>query len=492
VPRGLALVAGALPLVAFPEPGLWWFAWIALVPWLLLMRAAPSPREAGVRSWCAGIGFLLATHWWLVSYLSLFAVPLFAAFGLLWLPWGRIAWRVLSARPGPGRAGAALIVVPSGWVVIELVRSWEHLGGTWAALGASQWNQPATLATAALGGAWLVSWLVVATNVAVVLVATGAMITSRVIALLGAAAAVASGPVYHVARAEPAEQGTARIALVQSGLGDHRDERLDQAVAVTRRLPRRDVDLAVWGESSVKFDLERRPDVVDRLRDLAREVDAPLLVNLDARRHDDRISKSAVLVTSGGTAGRYDKSRLVPFGEYVPLRFLFGWVPGLTEAADEDRRRGDDVEVLRAEGIVVGPLISFELGFPDLGRALARRGADIVIVQSMTSSFQGTWAPEQHASRATVRAVEIGRPVVHVGLTGVSAAFDTRGDRLAWMGTARRGATVITVPLATERTLYDRWGDWVAWASVAIALVTVGAMLLVSSGDRGGRLRSRE
>jgi apolipoprotein N-acyltransferase len=384
-------------------------------------------------------------------------------------------------------------VVPSGWVVIELVRSWEHLGGTWGALGASQWSQPVTLAPAALGGAWLVSWLVVATNVAVVLVASDrVVIATRLVALVVVAACIALGPLYHTVRADPPETETARIALVQSGLGEGRADRLDQAVAATRRLSRRDLDLVVWGESSVKFDLERQPDLVHRLRELAREVGAPLLVNLDARRRDDGIYKSAVLVTSGGVAGRYDKSRLVPFGEYVPLRFLFGWVPGLTEAADEDRRRGDDVTVLRSGDLALGPLVSFELGFPDLGRALARRGAAVVVAQSMTSSFQGTWAPEQHASRAAVRAVETGRPVVHAALTGVSAAFDARGERLAWLGTARRGAAVVTVPLATGRTLYDRWGDWVAWASLGIVLVTFAAMLLVRSGDRIGRLRSRE
>jgi apolipoprotein N-acyltransferase len=467
-----ALVAGALPVLAFPQPALWWLAWVALVPWLLLLRTAPDGGEAAWRGWLGGAGFVVALYSWLLSYVGPFGLVVFPLFGALWAPWGWLVWRC--------RGLAALALVPSGWIVIELVRSWHPLGGPWGLLGESQWNSRPTVAAAALGGVWLVGWLVVAVNVAVTTAFIASRTRTRAIAVAGALAALFAGPLWYAVRTDPPARGALRVALVQSGLGDDRTDRFDQAVDATRSLDDEQVDLVVWGESSVGFDLERRDDLLERLTALSAEVGADLLVNVDARRAGGEILKSAVLVTPAGIAGRYDKTRLVPFGEYIPLRPLLGWVASLTEAADEDRRRGDGPVVLHTGSADVGPLVSFELGFPDLARAVANRGADVITVQSMTSSFQSTWAPEQHAARAAVRAVETGRPVVNVAVTGVSAAFDGRGRELAWMGTSERCVAVATIALSTERTPFDRWGPWLPVMSV-LALLVGGALQLRSA-----------
>ena len=185
----------------------------------------------------------------------------------------------------------------------------------------------------------------------------------------------------------------------------------------------------VWGESSVGVDLTSHPDTVARLVELRRQVGADLLVNVDARAADGGIYKSSVLIGPAGVRGSYAKTRLVPFGEYVPLRSLLGWATRHTKAAGEDRRRGDGPVVLHTESLTVGPLISFETTFSDLPRRLVRLGADLLAYQSSTSSYQGSWAQPQLASMAAVHAVEVGHPAVHAGLSGVSSAFDARGRR---------------------------------------------------------------
>ena len=112
---------------------------------------------------------MLVTQYWLWPS----AGPLLAVYaigiGALWLPWGWVAHRLLNGEV-TAQTGAitAVAVLPSAWVIAEAVRSWDRLGGPWALLGASQWNQPATLAPASIGGVWLVSFLVVAVNTAVV------------------------------------------------------------------------------------------------------------------------------------------------------------------------------------------------------------------------------------------------------------------------------------------------------------------------------------
>jgi apolipoprotein N-acyltransferase len=134
---------------------------------------------------------------------------------------------------------------------------------------------------------------------------------------------------------------------------------------------------------------------------------------------------------------------------------------------------------MSANGVTFGPLICFESTFPDQGRAAVNRGARVLVYQSSTSTFQDSWAPPQHASLAAVRAAETGRPTVQAALTGVSAAFDAQGRRLAWADIDRRGFTMVTlgVPPSGSRTPYDRFGDYVAYLSVLIGAATALAAI---------------
>ncbi|MER5310595.1 apolipoprotein N-acyltransferase [Streptomyces sp. NPDC002773] len=478
----LAVACGALPAFAFPAPGLWWWAYLALVPWLLLIRTAPGARRAGLDGWLGGVGFVLAVHHWLLPSLHVFLLPLAALLGLLWVPWGWLVRSLLGGVPSPARAAAALLAVPSGWLLIELVRSWEGLGGPWGLLGASQWEVPAALRLASVGGIWLVSLLVVAVNTAVVLLVAAPGPRTAGVAGFAACALVAGTAAWGVGA--PAESGTVRVALVQPGVfggPDGPERRLARAEELTRTLAGQRLDLVVWGESGVGVDPAGRPELAARLTALARTVDAPLLVNVDARRADrPGIFKSAVLVTPTGLTGeRYDKMRLVPFGEYVPAREVLGWVTSVGKAAQEDRRRGTAPVVMTlpgpdgTRGLRVGPLICFESAFPDMSRRLVKDGAGLLVVQSATSTFQESWAPAQHASLAALRAAETGRPVVHATLTGVSAAYGPDGRRIGpVLGTDASAVAVRELPLSGTATGYVRWGDWPLYG----ALVVVGAV----------------
>ncbi|MFP3989893.1 apolipoprotein N-acyltransferase [Streptomyces sp. E11-3] len=475
-----ALVGGALPALAFPAPSWWWFAYVALVPWMLLAASAPTGRRAALDGWLGGVGFMLAAHHWLLPNLHVFTVLIAALLGLLWAPWGWLVRHLLGGRPARGRAAAALVVLPSAWLIVELVRSWEGLGGPWGLLGSSQWQVEPALRLASVGGVWLVSLLIVAVNTAVTaLIAVPGARTPAVAGICAAALATAAVWLWSP-RPRPADP--VRIALVQPGIvngaGDG-DKRFAREEALTRTLSGQDTDLVVWGESSVGHDLADRPDLAERLAALSREVGAPILVNVDARRSDrPGIFKSSVLVgPEGPTVQRYDKMRLVPFGEYVPARSLLGWATSVGKAADEDRRRGQAQVLLDvADGLRVGPLVCFESAFPDMSRQLTRDGAQVLVAQSATSTFQGSWAPEQHASLAALRAAENGRPMVHATLTGVSAVYGPSGERIGdRLGTDARVAAVYEVPLASGSTLYVRLGDWPVYGALAVLAVLCAA-----------------
>jgi apolipoprotein N-acyltransferase len=472
-----AWAAGALPALAFPAPSCWWLAWFGVVPLLLLVRAAPMPADGAVRAWCGAGGFVLTTQYWLVTSIGPLLAVLAVGLGALWLPWGWFAHRLLSVPVTAGRTVTALVVLPSAWVAAEAVRSWPSLGGPWASLGESQWNQPVTLASAALGGVWLTSFLLVATNTAIAGVIVHRDVLGRLVALVCAVACAGLGPAWYLLGPAPAGGPSVRVALVQPG--DIADAGAREAASemLTATVAGQRPDLVVWGESSVAQDLTSHPEVLARLADLSRQVAADLLVNVDARAPSGGIYKSAVLVGGHGELGIYRKTRLVPFGEYVPLRPLFGWIARHSKAAAEDRQRGTGPVVLHADALDsldIGPLISYETTFSDLARREAQLGAKLLVYQSSTSTFQGTWAQPQLAGQPAVHAVEVGLPAVHVGLSGDSSAFDAQGRRLVWCPSDYRGVTVVNVPLGSSTTPYQRFGDWVPVTAFVILGGVVG------------------
>jgi apolipoprotein N-acyltransferase len=483
VARVLALLVGGLPVLAFPEPSWWWFGYGCLIPLLAVIRAARDAREAALRGWLGGIGFILAVHHWLLPSLLVFLPVVAIVVGALWLPWGLATWHLLHPPVTPRRAAGALVVLPCAWLTVETIRSWAALGGPWGLLGASQWQVEPTRALAALGGVWLVSLAVVAVNTGLaLLVLAGITPSARLVGVAGVGAVAAATLTWWAASpvpiAQATAQATARVAVVQPGLVRGADPRFDRGEALTRELAGQRLDLVIWGESGVGLDRTARPDVDQRLVELSRIVEAPLLVNVDARQPGRGIRKTALLVGPGGPVASYDKTRLVPFGEYVPLRPLFAWAVRL-RAAPVDRERGDRLVVMDAGGLRVGPLVCFESAFPDLSRRLVAGGAQLLVYQSSTSTFQQSWAPEQHAALAALRATESGRPVVHATLTGVSAAYHAGGRAaVRTLGTDQAGTLVVGLPLAAGRTPYETVGETVPALAVAVT---------VSAGRRAGR-----
>jgi apolipoprotein N-acyltransferase len=496
--RWAALAAGAaVSLLAFPAPDLSLVAWFGLVPGLLIIRRSPSAREAAVRGWWLGCGYIVAAMYWLWPEIGPAVVLVAAVFGVLQTPFGLSAWALLRPPLTTGRALAALVVVPSCWLLAEWGRSWQALGGPWAVLGASQWQHPAVLALASVGGVWLVSWVLVASNVAIVIVLTARRWTARAASVVVAAAVIAAGPVVFALTAPAPVTGAATIALVQPGVVNSDLARVDTSQRLTASLLRArkgaEPDLVVWGESSVAYHLESDQSLLHSIERLSATARTQLLVNQDSV-HGGQKSKVAVLVGANGIAGTYTKTRLVPFGEYIPFRGALSWLTDISRAAPVNMVPGNGAHVLTVtepdgKPLVIGPLICFESAFPDMSRVDTDHGAQIIVYQTSDSTFQGTWALEQHAALDALRAAETGRPVVQAALTGDSDAFDSRGRQLAWMSQTQRGVITVrlSLPATSSRTIYDQLGDYVPWTATGVAAVAALAALWRLRRRRAGK-----
>jgi len=506
-PRRLILLAGALPILAFPAPNVEFLAWFGLVPGLLLIVRSPTAREGGIRAWWLGAGYLIAALYWMAPEIGPGVLLVGAVFGVLWVPFGVAAARLLRPPVTGPRALAALVVVPSCWLLTEWLRSWQALGGPWAVYGVSQWRHPAVLALAAVGGVWLVSFALVMANVAIVVVLVsvpglgpGWRPGPAALGAAAALAAVLAGPLVFALIPVGSVARQATVAMVQPGMINDSSLRAHASEALTAELSRGGTlggvrpDLIIWGESSIAEDitLPKNHGLLSQLEALSARDGVDILVSQDATPPGRGHEKWAVLVSPSGIKGIYVKTRLVPFGEYIPFRQQLGWLTRISKAAQSNMIPGAGAHLLdpadrAGEPLPIGVLICFESAFPDMSRVDADTGAQLIVYQSATSTFQGTWGPDQHASLGAVRAAETGRPVVQAALTGDTVAFDARGRLLAWMGQSSHGVVTVglDLPAASARTPYDRFGDYVPWAATGIVILAALVMFANSRGFPG-------
>lgn len=474
-PRALAgcLLSGVALSLAFPEPSLAPVAWIAIAPLLVIASAAP-PRRGFTMAFVFGLGFFSMLLLWVsaVGWIAwgLLVVMEALIFGLFGLGWSLVtrsnrAWWVV--------AGPAL------WVVVELVREYVPVVGfPWGQLAQGQVATLWMLPTAGIGGAKVVSYVVVAINVFVALawLDRGAL---RLGFGLGGAVLLALGPL--VGLLEPHTDTSTqplKVAIVQGNAGagvQAEDERarVDRHLALTRDIASEDVDLVVWPESSVGIDPTLDAGIAGKIRAAAVAADAPMIVGANLEAGNDRYKVMTLLLDrTGEIVDRYQKTHLVPFGEYVPARSLIGGLPPLQQVP-RDAVAGNDVRNFDVEGTRVTTVISFEGDFGPLVRDRIEAGGRVLVVATNTSTWGRSWASAQHVAMSQVRAAENGVPVVHGALSGISAMISADGRVLAETPLYEEATLVAEVAPSDSVTFYARTGEWFPVLCLAITITAL-------------------
>lgn len=503
----LAAGAGLAILLAHPPVGWWWTTFLA--PGLLLgaldldARAASDGRaRAGRLGALTGLVAFAPMISWLIAPAGV------VGWGLLTLV--QVAWMALLAvliRPALHSPWLALVTAVA-WTGIDAWRSIVPLNGFgWGALSYAHVDGSWLLPTARLVGGRGITLLVVLIGAAAYTAARATWRGVRADPDRDVEQAVAGARVHFgllvggllisvLATIEPPEPvGTLDVLVVQGNDIRHWEQPVADA-PLTITTAQRDLtleaidaggrpELTVWPESSIDRDpTTERGAPLAALVDEAAAAAGTLIAGASLDGPDPQTQRliAAVQFQDGFTeVDRYIKRRLVPFGEFVPLRRWLDWFPPL-EQVPRDAQPGQGPQTLTLpDGTPVAMAICFETLFTEVVRSNVRgeeQPAQLLLTVTNDASFRDSAEPDQHLAQSQLRAVETGRWVVHGALSGASAFVDPDGQLHERTELFTRDTLRRQVPLVAGSTPYLVIGDVVGWITRGIAVVLLGGVVL--------------
>ena len=466
--------------MAFPKTDLWPLAWIGLVP-LLRALDGQTPLRAFARAYLCGILFFSGTLYWLIHVtlpgMVLLVAYLAVYFGLFGLGYNFFARRNASWK---------LFAIASFWTLLEYIRANFLTGFGWSSLGQSQSGNIFVIQIAELTGTYGVTFLIVLINCFLKEVPEivgkrrpfrknafkpSLFVPVIVLALVSGYGAVRLA-VLRRAESRPAPQ--ASIAVIQANIPQPMKwyepawpDIMARYKILTEVAAEEKPDLIIWPETSYPGILWEDEELFDELQKFVARLGVPLLVGSIV--HDDgHYYNTAILLSKDGEILRqYKKIHLVPFGEYVPLRFLFPFLAHIVPIADFTT--GAEYTVFEMPGgdarRSFSVLICFEDTLGGLARQFVRQGAGILVNITNDAWFHDTKAPFMHAQAAVFRAVENRRALVRAANTGVSCFIDASGRVTKALAdehgkkTYVPGYAIAKLRFEGQKTFYTRYGD---------------------------------
>lgn len=482
------VLSGSLILLSGPEPALGYLAFICLVPALAIL---PMSGHRGVLlvGTTAGIVSSVGKVYWIAETIANYGgLPLgigvfTTALLVVYLSLYTLAFFSLASRLDP-----ASCLFPwacaSIWVALEWLQAHLLTGFPWMLLGYTQSNMLPVLQSARIWGVYGIGFLLVLVNASIAALQIQGRSAWK--GAIGPGLLLSATLLYGLTSAEgmPREHAL-RVGIVQGsipqGLKWHQDSRavaVDRYASLTRELSGSGVDFIVLPETAFPFflTLPANAPYFSRARDLAREMKAPILVG-GLGNVDGKILNRVFLISpTGAMLGYQDKVHLVPFGEYLPLEWLFGYLEGLTRESGRFTP-GAEYHALHLpdRDLPFGVFICYESIFPEIARTFARSGVRFLVNVTNDAWFGTTAAPYQHFAMGVFRAVENGLPLIRCANTGISGAVDASGRVLASTRLFEPTSLVVEIFPRQERTFYTRYGD----LPVALcALISLGAFAL--------------
>jgi apolipoprotein N-acyltransferase len=489
----LAALAGVLFALAFPDYSIAWLAFIAFVPLLYAIVNAKSARQAFLFGWLSQtIAWLLMVPW-VVRVMSHYGglpyatgVAIFVAMSLYLGLYGALFALVVYALKVRERF-LPWLLVPLAWAAIELARTYLLTGFPWNLLGAAVVDYTPLIQIDRFAGPYFLGFLVLLPAVTITW-----LITQRPHPMLrmmvGSAVAIvmfvwwATGYVREKVATMDARDQIYTAALLQPNISQEMRWNDANVIAIFQRMitmseaaTREGAGVIIWPESTVPLSYAVTDFYRDSIEAFSAQHKADIILGSVAEdpSQPNKLWNAAFLASGGKTIGHYDKIRLVPFGEYVPLRKMLFFAKKLVHEVG-DFEFGTNDRPLRGKH-AYGPAICYEVVYPQITRTQVLHGADVLVTITNDAWYDGTSAPRQHLNQARLRAVEDDRWLLRAATTGITAWVDPTGQVMQEIPMGREGILLARFAAKKTVTPYVRFGDWFAYLSVVVVMIALVA-----------------
>lgn len=492
----LSIISGILTGVAFTNPAFFLLVYFSLVPFLGALLNAQSLKRTILCSFSFSFVFLGITLWW-INTLNDFAAPFATLAFLALLIYQSLIFLVFSVTVHylkQFRYIPNTIIIPMAFVAVEFLRSLGTYGITAGGLGYSQSAFLEMIQIAKYTGVYGVSFFLVLVNyLFLTILVSPRSKFGRVVTLVVIISAnfIFGNMIIQEYDARLPEDG-AKIAVVQGNIPQAKKLRNRNNADYFAKYQKISLDahvyrpaIYVWPETALNNFIEGRP-IMPKLRNLAVRLNAYLLLGAPRRRADRYYNAAFVFDRKGDLTDVYEKRKLVPFGEYLPYRWLLHPLLARTKMHEADYSPGGGGSVVQLGEERAGMMICFESTFPYIARARAKAGANFLLTVTNNAWFGRTYALSQHLQSGVLRAVENGVYFVQAANTGISFVVDGVG-RLQTVSSVDEDAFLIAeIKKGYPTTFYTSFGDiFVLVCAGFVILLILGYIIFKEEVDQG-------
>ena len=483
-------ISGILLALSVMFPVLGGLSWLAAVPFSLVLFF--SVEQEG--TWKArllelviffGAYFLTMYHWVFAMYpmeflgITRWAAAVVVVVAWLGLPLLQVIpavclfllWKPLASTPFAKKHKLCLPFLAGAlWVILEWVSTLTWLGVPWSRLALGQVNMLAVIQTSSLFGSYFITFLIISVNF---LLGYAVFYRKKAVIAIPVALFAVNLAVGGVMLASvDTEQGeSVRVAAIQGNASSQEKwdpdsflDMLERHRRLTARACEDGAQIVLWTESTIPDVLTGMPATQSYIGQSGIDGNCLLLVGaFDLDESGKQYNATFLFDREGKIASdRYYKRRLVPFGEYIPMRaFIEAVIPPLADlnALGDDLSPGRGSNLIDTEYGRIGAIICFDSIYEELARVSARDGAELIVLPTNDSWFLGSVALSMHNAQAILRAVENRRYVVRSANTGISSVISPTGEVVASLGARRTGYLCEDVYMRSDLTLYTRTGN---------------------------------
>ena len=504
-----AIVSALLLLLSFPPFDCGFLAWFGLAPLLFALRQKGALAASGL-AFLFGCLFSLGTFYWFLTFLEINSfkfILMIIAFSLYFLIFGYL-YRQICRVIGP----FIIIGAPSLWVAIEYVRSnLSFLSFPWNLIGYSQYRYLSIIQISDIAGIYGISFLIVMVNQ---LLSQGFdLIESQnqsiffrsklnfnnTFPIVLTVLILISTLVYgKVSRTLPESNKHLRVASIQANVvirdnmsvAEQKDH-LKAYQQLTNEVVDKKPALIVWPASSLPAPITS-PLVYYTVSRLARETGAYLLVGGAAQEklstpkpgHSSYSNSEILFDSSGRIRQRYNKIKLVPFNEYIPLQGKFSW-PKWVTSLKYSFISGSKYTLFKVSGVRFGAPICWESMFPEIFRRFVKQGAQFMVCVTNEAFYGRNQAPYVTMITNVFRAVENKVAIVRAATTGISVFINPDGEIVERIKDNSgkdlyvSGVLVRDVPIRNKKTFYTLHGDIFTYVVVSLTAIIILISLAV-------------